>query len=556
MFKEILKNFACNKLRGIFILVAMFFVRTNLAFALDVSVDSQKYPVEVYGDYLEYRTKDEQVVTKGKAFISYQDMKISGENIQANTKTEDIFAQGNVDFWKGYDEVSGDFIVYNMKTGKGWMRNAQVKKSRNFFKAKEVYISPEHSVAKELMQTTCDNIDHPHYRLEARLLETYPGHSMTMEGLRAKWKGKTIFYQARNHSNQEKNDKFFSTRQGSSGIDGYYLKLTTDLLVNEYLSGKLNYDWYEKRGMGFGFNGTYTTPRDHGNGSIYIYHLDESKKNHENTQVNFSYNVNFTSGETFSTNINYTGDKYSGEAENQDMTVQINFKPVFKFMNMTVTANKFFDLDNDKYTADNAYQFVNRLPEINFSFPSVTTPVIPLTLNFSGMYGRYEEGTASSSTYTEKKDGRLSVSSPACEVNSRFQFTPSYTFEKSLYTGDIERENGNTMVVYSISTMTLFTYIIIKGESFGPYPMTNWIWFLLLAIIPNLLGHTLFNWSLKWVSTNVISIAILFEPIGAAILAWYIFGEYLTLLQVLGGSIVIVGITMFVIDFKKLKELF
>lgn len=113
-----------------------------------------------------------------------------------------------------------------------------------------------------------------------------------------------------------------------------------------------------------------------------------------------------------------------------------------------------------------------------------------------------------------------------------------------------------TMVVYSISALTLFFYVLLKGESFGPYPMIDWVWFLLLAIIPNLLGHTLFNWSLKWVSTNVISIAILFEPIGAAILAWYVFGEYLTFLQVLGGSIVIVGITMFVIDFKKLRELF
>ena len=109
-----------------------------------------------------------------------------------------------------------------------------------------------------------------------------------------------------------------------------------------------------------------------------------------------------------------------------------------------------------------------------------------------------------------------------------------------------------TMVVYSISTMTLFTYIIIKGESFGPYPMMNWIWFLLLAIIPNLLGHNLFNWSLKWVSANVISIAILFEPVGAAILAIIVFNEYLTITQIMGGVIVIIGIMLFVIDFKKI----
>ena len=70
------------------------------------------------------------------------------------------------------------------------------------------------------------------------------------------------------------------------------------------------------------------------------------------------------------------------------------------------------------------------------------------------------------------------------------------------------------LVLYAYFFMFLF-----KGESFGPYSTDDWIWFILLAIVPNLLGHTFFNWSLKYVSTNVISIAILFEPIGAAILA-------------------------------------
>ncbi|MEK4386959.1 DMT family transporter [Solibacillus sp. FSL W7-1464] len=109
-----------------------------------------------------------------------------------------------------------------------------------------------------------------------------------------------------------------------------------------------------------------------------------------------------------------------------------------------------------------------------------------------------------------------------------------------------------TMVVYSVSTITLFFYIIIKGESFGPYPAIDWMWFILLAIIPNLLGHNLFNWALKWTSTNVISIAILFEPVGAALLAIFIFNEYLTVSQIVGGLIVILGIMLFVVDLKKL----
>ncbi|WP_124071259.1 DMT family transporter [Filibacter tadaridae] len=111
-----------------------------------------------------------------------------------------------------------------------------------------------------------------------------------------------------------------------------------------------------------------------------------------------------------------------------------------------------------------------------------------------------------------------------------------------------------TFVVYSISTITLFFYVLLKGESFGPYPGADWFWFILLALIPNLLGHTLFNWALKWVSTNVISIAILFEPVGAAILAFYVFHETLSASQITGGIIVIAGILLFVVDMNKLKD--
>ncbi len=113
-----------------------------------------------------------------------------------------------------------------------------------------------------------------------------------------------------------------------------------------------------------------------------------------------------------------------------------------------------------------------------------------------------------------------------------------------------------TMLVYVVSTITLFIYVLIKGESFGPYPTMDWMWFILLAIVPNLLGHTLFNWSIKYVSTNVVSIAILFEPIGAAILAFFIFKEYLIATQIIGGFIVIVGILLFVVDEKKIFKLF
>ncbi|GAB1351906.1 hypothetical protein MASR1M12_06370 [Erysipelotrichia bacterium] len=514
MHRQIKKGRRIRRLLLIFTMISVFISGITPAYAFDVpSIDTQKFPVEIYGDYLEYRTKAEQIVTKGKAYISYQDMKISAENIQANTKTEDIFAQGKVDFWKGYDQTTGDFLVYNMKSGEGWMRDAEIRKNRNFFSAKDVYVSPRYSIAQDVMQTTCDDTDHPHYRITSKKIETYPGKSMTLEDLRLKWKGKTLYHRGRDYSEFKEREKFFHTRQGMSQIDGIYFKFTTDLMVNEHVSGRFTADAFEKRGNGFGFNGNYNGG-DKGNGSIYFYQLNETKRNHTNTQMNLSHNYSFAGGESLATSFIYSGDQYTGQAENQDLTVQINYRPVLSFMTMNVVANKFYDLDGDKYTADNNYQLLNRLPEINFTLPGYTTPGVPLSLNLSGMYGRYEDGTLSDVNESEKKDARVSVTVPTIYVHERFDLTPSYNLQKSYYSGGIERENGSTMVRaqhrFSNVTNLEFNYNVSTSKGKSPFQFDS---FTGTDIFSTRLRFAQNSWSLNPVNFNYNRVMSRFEQV-------------------------------------------
>lgn len=102
-----------------------------------------------------------------------------------------------------------------------------------------------------------------------------------------------------------------------------------------------------------------------------------------------------------------------------------------------------------------------------------------------------------------------------------------------------------TFVVYLISSLTLIIYDLILGYSFFSYPKQDWIVFLLLALVPTLLGHTLFNWAIKWLSTSIISMSILFEPVGASILAYFILNEVLTVSQWIGGLILMAGLFLF-----------
>ncbi|WP_010651755.1 DMT family transporter [Oceanobacillus massiliensis] len=103
-----------------------------------------------------------------------------------------------------------------------------------------------------------------------------------------------------------------------------------------------------------------------------------------------------------------------------------------------------------------------------------------------------------------------------------------------------------TFIVYSVSSIALTLYNMVLQNPFFGYPADHWWVFLALAIFPTFFGHTLFNWALKWVSASTISMAVVFEPIGASILAYFILGESLTWSQLLGGTIVLFGLFLFI----------
>lgn len=110
-----------------------------------------------------------------------------------------------------------------------------------------------------------------------------------------------------------------------------------------------------------------------------------------------------------------------------------------------------------------------------------------------------------------------------------------------------------TFVVYFMSSFTLLIYVLICNQKMLPDKKSDWIYFILLALIPNLLGHTIFNWTIKWLSASTISMAILFEPVGATILAYFLLNEQTAWFQIIGGLIVISGISLFILDERKIR---
>lgn len=96
--------------------------------------------------------------------------------------------------------------------------------------------------------------------------------------------------------------------------------------------------------------------------------------------------------------------------------------------------------------------------------------------------------------------------------------------------------------VYSTAGIVLILLAFLFDDPFFGYTSANYLLFFLLALIPQLIGHTTFNWALKYIPASLVAITILAEPIGSTVLAFFILGEGLTVWKVSGGITIFLGI--------------
>jgi drug/metabolite transporter (DMT)-like permease len=98
--------------------------------------------------------------------------------------------------------------------------------------------------------------------------------------------------------------------------------------------------------------------------------------------------------------------------------------------------------------------------------------------------------------------------------------------------------------VYACAAGLLTTACLIFGLPFGAYSGQTYCFLALLGLGPQLIGHTTLNWALAYLSPTVVALAILGEPVGASVLAWVFLGETVSWFQVLGGGLIITGISL------------
>jgi len=97
-------------------------------------------------------------------------------------------------------------------------------------------------------------------------------------------------------------------------------------------------------------------------------------------------------------------------------------------------------------------------------------------------------------------------------------------------------------VVYGAAAVVLAIAVAVTGRRVTGLAPATWGWIALLALVPQLVGHTTFNWALRHLPATPVAVVLFGEPVGAALLAWLVLGEVPTAARVAGALVVLAGV--------------
>ncbi|MGB1276194.1 MAG: DMT family transporter, partial [Nannocystaceae bacterium] len=106
-------------------------------------------------------------------------------------------------------------------------------------------------------------------------------------------------------------------------------------------------------------------------------------------------------------------------------------------------------------------------------------------------------------------------------------------------------------VTYAVAGLALLPLPALSGQSLTELPPTVYLYMALLALVPQLLGHTSFNWAVRHLDPTFVAVILLLEPVGSAVGAAILFAEYPSLTTIGGISILLAGVVVATVANRK-----
>lgn len=99
-------------------------------------------------------------------------------------------------------------------------------------------------------------------------------------------------------------------------------------------------------------------------------------------------------------------------------------------------------------------------------------------------------------------------------------------------------------VAYSAAAIVLFPFPFLFNSSYLGYPILTYVYIALMAIFPQLIGHTSFNWAMRHLPPTIVTLIILLEPVGSTIFAIAFFREIPGTQVMMGALVLLLGVAI------------
>lgn len=106
--------------------------------------------------------------------------------------------------------------------------------------------------------------------------------------------------------------------------------------------------------------------------------------------------------------------------------------------------------------------------------------------------------------------------------------------------------NVYSFLVYGAAAAVLDLMVLVSPYHFTGYGAINYVIAFLMAVFNSLMGHSIFNWAIKYESPTLVAMIKIFQPVFSTTWAMFLFAELPTWNQFAGGVIVILGIFLYI----------
>ncbi len=241
---------------------------------IKIPKEPKESPMIINGDNVEYSADSKEVVATGNIDVTYKGAKLTCNKLKVNMQSKEGVAEGNARLEDDKGVITGEKIAYDFANHTGIILNADFRANPYFGKARKMEkVSDTEYAIKNGYFTTC-NLDHPHYRFDAKRINMIPGDKIQARQMTLYLGPFPLIYLPCFNYSMKEPIMHVQVEPGSRKEWGPYLLSTWRYNLTDNVNARVFLDYRIKLGLGEGFDLNYKNSLA-GNGDFKYYYTDE-----------------------------------------------------------------------------------------------------------------------------------------------------------------------------------------------------------------------------------------------------------------------------------------